>query len=514
MNIDSTHLQQRLLDALLLLLLFYLLVLQLIEIWPFTIDDMYITLRYAKNWANGNGIVWNIGESPVEGYSNFSFLVLARVALSIGLDPVLLLKIFGVTGLLATLSSLYAITRNWVSKHLALIPCFWLLAYKGQIIWTVSGLETTCFEALITTAVFFIFEDLKLTKSQNSPSLHRSRFVLAGMLLSFASLSRPEGPALMGIFTLLLLLQRQKIQAANFWQCLGLFCFAFAIFFIPYFLWRIYYFGHLFPNPVYCKTLSFDNLWTLDINYLKLTWPFLLLCLPAVVTQKHDPRPAFLWLPSLLYLILLVGADPIVAFNNRLFLPAFALLLPLALVSLIQILNNAFPSYRNIVPWGTYICSFLIALFFIPMLSLEQLSQFTKNPLQGMLLRKEVTKWLMLNTSPNATVLLADSGLIPYQSPAKFIDSYCLNNAKMAQSPNKTRYQQFCETAFAEKPDVIILTSLIEGGTAQYTPADACLAQKLPNHSDYSLALSIKTGKLNSFYRYEIFKAKKSYEHF
>ena len=48
----------------------YLLLFQLKAIWPFTIDDMYISLRYAKHWADGYGLLWNIGEEPVEGYSN------------------------------------------------------------------------------------------------------------------------------------------------------------------------------------------------------------------------------------------------------------------------------------------------------------------------------------------------------------------------------------------------------------------------------------------------------------
>ena len=44
----------RLFDLLLVIVLFYLFVLQVQAIWPFTIDDMYITLRYAKNWSEGH----------------------------------------------------------------------------------------------------------------------------------------------------------------------------------------------------------------------------------------------------------------------------------------------------------------------------------------------------------------------------------------------------------------------------------------------------------------------------
>jgi hypothetical protein len=41
----------------------------IVAAWPFTVDDAYITLRYAKHLAGGQGLVWNLGERPVEGYS-------------------------------------------------------------------------------------------------------------------------------------------------------------------------------------------------------------------------------------------------------------------------------------------------------------------------------------------------------------------------------------------------------------------------------------------------------------
>ena len=35
------------------------------------VDDSYIFLRIAENAANGYGFVWNINESPLEGYTSF-----------------------------------------------------------------------------------------------------------------------------------------------------------------------------------------------------------------------------------------------------------------------------------------------------------------------------------------------------------------------------------------------------------------------------------------------------------
>src|SRR5688572_10431188 len=34
------------------------------------VDDAMISMRYAQHLAQGHGLVWNIGESPVQGFTN------------------------------------------------------------------------------------------------------------------------------------------------------------------------------------------------------------------------------------------------------------------------------------------------------------------------------------------------------------------------------------------------------------------------------------------------------------
>ena len=60
--------------------------------FPESIDDAYITLRYARNLFEGHGLVFNIGER-VEGFSNFTWLsVLAAVGWS-GLSMPMAMKV-------------------------------------------------------------------------------------------------------------------------------------------------------------------------------------------------------------------------------------------------------------------------------------------------------------------------------------------------------------------------------------------------------------------------------------
>lgn len=100
---------------------------QLQAIWPFTIDDMYISLRYARHWFLGEGLVWNIGENPVEGYSNFISVLLSYLALKFALNPVVTLKIVGVLSLGLLTRFLYQLSRFWFSFPLAVVPCIWQL---------------------------------------------------------------------------------------------------------------------------------------------------------------------------------------------------------------------------------------------------------------------------------------------------------------------------------------------------------------------------------------------------
>src|SRR5512143_3483048 len=49
-------------------------------------DDAYISFRYARNFADGHGLVFNPGQPPVEGYSNFLWVVLLAGAARLGFE--------------------------------------------------------------------------------------------------------------------------------------------------------------------------------------------------------------------------------------------------------------------------------------------------------------------------------------------------------------------------------------------------------------------------------------------
>ena len=66
-------------------------------------DDAFISFRYARNWVEGNGLVWNAGEA-VEGYTNFLWVVVMAAGLGAGVAPEELSIVLGVASGLAVLA--------------------------------------------------------------------------------------------------------------------------------------------------------------------------------------------------------------------------------------------------------------------------------------------------------------------------------------------------------------------------------------------------------------------------
>ena len=134
------------------LALFALLALQMM---PFVPDDSFISYRYAANLAGGHGLRFNPTDSPVEGYSNFLWIVLLAGAVRLGLDPVTTGAFFG--GLLGLLSiiALWAILKKCgrTGVHLA-VPVGLLALAAPLLLYAISGMETALFAFLLLAGLW------------------------------------------------------------------------------------------------------------------------------------------------------------------------------------------------------------------------------------------------------------------------------------------------------------------------------------------------------------------------
>lgn len=78
-------------------------------------DDAFITFRYAKNFVQGKGIVFNTGER-VEGYTNFLWLILLSFLMKLGGDIVVSSRILGVLFGIFNLILLFKISEIFSKK--------------------------------------------------------------------------------------------------------------------------------------------------------------------------------------------------------------------------------------------------------------------------------------------------------------------------------------------------------------------------------------------------------------
>src|SRR5205085_2478656 len=109
-------------------------------------DDPMISMRYAKNLAQGNGLVWNSGER-VEGYTNFLWILYMAL---VHLFPIpaakisLVILLTNVALAAATIPLLLLLVRQLRGSPLVGVAV--TAAYvlnRNLMFWTASGFESS-----------------------------------------------------------------------------------------------------------------------------------------------------------------------------------------------------------------------------------------------------------------------------------------------------------------------------------------------------------------------------------
>ena len=160
----------------------------------FTVDDSYISFRYARNLADGLGLVYNPGEA-IEGYTNFLWTVLLAAGMKLGVDPHLSAKILGAAAAIGTLVVVYRLAQRLLP--LRTLPCVatWLLASSAPFTgYAVFGLETTFFALLVMLGTAMMLSEVEDERARP----------WSGLVFAAAGLTRPEAPMYLGLPMLLL----------------------------------------------------------------------------------------------------------------------------------------------------------------------------------------------------------------------------------------------------------------------------------------------------------------------
>lgn len=212
-------------------------------------DDAFISFRYAKNLVEGNGLVWNIGER-VEGYSNFSWVLLAALGLKLGIEPDIFTFLISIPIHLTALILIYmlaaSVLRNcWYAMFVVLIVGF-NHSVAGL---TTSGLETPVQLLLFVASAWTMH--LGFDKGWNF-----KRSISLSLLLNTAILTRPDSGLLIivcivgWIFTGGLKDKRNVIGVLT----------PFILITLPWLIWKLAYYGTILPNSYNAKVHGLSGL--------------------------------------------------------------------------------------------------------------------------------------------------------------------------------------------------------------------------------------------------------------
>lgn len=385
------------------------------------LDDAFITFRYAQNLADGFGAVFNPGETPVEGYSNFTWMLLLTACIRCHLDPVVCSQVLAAAfagGTLALLAFAYRIVDGLRAATGATAAV--LLASLGIFHpWIASGLESTAFGFLILLSLLLHGRSLQADAKTVV-------FPVLGIVCALTALTRPEGLLVAGVAGAHHLWRAVVLRDRRAWYVVG----SCGVIVAAHLGWRLWYYGYPVPNTFYAKVGGSMAQVARGLVYARAFgaahWPLLIaVCcgLPGILWRmRRTPWLGALLATALLFAIfpIVVGGDVFTAFRF------YAHLAPLlCLIAAMGLRDVVRPEAPRGFCTGLLVAGQLWMAWVLP--------DTRAIPLRGDVVTRrgsEVGRWLYWYTADTPDVLIATNtaGTIPYYSQRQVIDMLGLND--------------------------------------------------------------------------------------
>jgi arabinofuranosyltransferase len=464
-----------------------LLLLLALEVWliNFTVDDPFISARYAANLVDGHGLVYNIGQR-VEGYSNLSwvFVLAAGFKLGVSREPAGILLFAKIIGAILSLFNVLLVAK--ISLRLAslderrvgivdTIAVVFMCASFWYAAWSVGGLETQLYGfLLLCAAYFYIFYDI--------PDIHRkgsTRLISwSSLFYGLMGLTRPEFFFLFGgAFLHRLWMNRSSgepfIRLVR-WVLPG--CIVCGC----YFLWRHSYYGYWLPNTVYAKATG-DGLgqYIAGLRYIMQALSMMALAVPLafIFLPLIQPKPkawytfVLVQLMSQAAFIFLAGGDWMPGF--RMFIP----IIPFIGLCLQHGLGQLLSSMKKHASSPAAARKAFLLLTPILVLSIASHIYGCKSYLQTTCTRwdslsgsglhlllsgyRDAAFWAKQNIPQDSLVATGEAGLIPYTGQFRLVDCLGLMDPHIAHLKRKDGIKFDLEYVMSQKPDYLILIGYI-----------------------------------------------------
>lgn len=411
------------------------------------IDDAMVSMRYAQHLALGYGLVWNIGEKPVEGFTNPAWMLfMAFLHFFPFPAPKISLAVMIAGGiiLLANIFVVYRIceTLQPGSKYAPLLAAAISAFYFPLTFWVLRGMEVGLLTLLIDLAVLLA---LKISINKNQPFVALLSFVLFLLLLT-------RMDALLQVFIVLIyLISRNKSN----WRIMGLPLLA-VILTVAAILWFQHaYFGDFLPNTYYQKVAG-ASVWERVRNGLLVftqyatrdTFLLMLFSLGGVILYKDFRNREMLLLAGLFIVQCAysawVGGDYAeveVDAANRFItqgMPALIILFSLIADRIFLDLRAARRPTIQAKPGIQPLISIGVAFAVLLIISGQPWINWAIDNaplLKADIRRVKLGLAIAAYTSPEATIAVHAAGQIPYYSERRTIDLLGLNDPVIAKGP-------------------------------------------------------------------------------
>jgi hypothetical protein len=213
-------------------------------------DDAMISMRYAKNLAQGYGLVWNPGETPVEGYTNPLWVVYMAIFHLLPIDPRMISLYIQISAAVLLVINLFIVRRlayRLTGSQVAALIAVIFTAFSLQLnTWSLQGMEVCVLAPLISLTVLLLVE-----------SMQADRFsVWPYVLLGIGTLVRIDVLAPYVAVVGFMLFNDRVRWKQHLLYGVGVLL----TFFVPMTLFRLAYYGDYLPNTYYLKVTGYPIL--------------------------------------------------------------------------------------------------------------------------------------------------------------------------------------------------------------------------------------------------------------
>ncbi|HKY22124.1 MAG TPA: hypothetical protein VJM31_12985 [Vicinamibacterales bacterium] len=407
-------------------------------------EDAAILMRYSQHLGEGLGYVWNPGEGPVDGATDWLGATLLGAVYAVGVPLEAGPRLLGAAAHALTVALVVIVAiRGFRAPAPVALACAAFVAVGAARVYVEAGFLTTLF-ALGTLAGWACLVFAAMRKEAWWPWL----FAVA---MVFASLTRPEG---LGVTGIMVVAAAFVVERRSLLRIGGATILVFGVLFTAFVFWRWQYFGRLLPLPFLKKgggTLHWDGL-LVSVRGVIILLGFML---PLLAAGLRPARP-LRWLMAISVVIVGYTGMWILLSSEMDYYYRFQYaLVPIVAASWPAVWSDVWPDLtRSATTWPLALRRALAVVAISVVIGglVWQHRRFV--PVSTHHSLKDVALLLRKFGGPENVVVTTEAGLVPLYSRWKAIDSWGLNDVRIVQEGGLT--VAYLETT---QPDVILFHS-------------------------------------------------------